>query len=268
MQLRSVTTILSCLILSGCAASSGQPVATRALAWDRNVRVYGALRAIMHEGKTGANVTIAALLPNPDLYALGALADLSGEVTIVGGKVYLSYPGEGNATRTETMNQTDAAATLLVVSGVPAWHGIVTARAIAFEELDGEIAKIATAAGMSLDERFPFLMQGEFEDLRWHVVDGRRLPAGSATHQDHQAAAAKVKLDRASATLLGFYSEIDQGVFTHMGSKTHIHCTLDDPLSTGHVDHVTIPAGTRIQFPVIGTAGPLQASQRTCSSAR
>ena len=34
-----------------------------------------------------------------------------------------------------------------------------------------------------------------------------------------------------------------------MGAKTHVHCVLEQPLATGHVDHVDIPAGTTVKFP-------------------
>ena len=268
MYYRLLTTILPCLVSLGCAANGNRPEAINPRPWTGEVQVHGALRAMFHEGQTGAMVTLDALLPNPDLYAVGALADLSGEVTVVAGKAYLSYPEEADATRTETTLRTNAAATLLVVSEVPVWRGIVTERAIRFEELDEEIAKLAIAAGMSLDERFPFLMEGNFDDLQWHVIDGRRLTAGGASHQDHLAAAAKARLDRTLATLVGFYSESDEGVFTHMGSKTHIHCALDEPLSTGHVDHVTIPVGTTVKFPAVGNARPNKAMQRTGSAGR
>jgi acetolactate decarboxylase len=268
MYYRRLTTILPGLVLLGCATTGNHSAAGKPRPWDGEVRVHGALRAMFHEGQTGAMVTLDTLLPNPDLYAVGALADLSGEVTVVGGKAYLSYPQEADATRTETPLRTNAAATLLVSSEVPDWRGVVTDRAIRFEELDQEIAKIAAAAGMNLDERFPFLMEGNVVDLQWHVIDGRRLTAGGASHQDHLAAAAKVRLDRGWATLVGFYSETDQGIFTHMGSKTHIHCALDEPVSTGHVDHVTIPVGTTIKFPEVGSGRPNKAMQRTGSAGR
>ncbi len=207
---------------------------------------------MLHEGQIGANVALDTLLPDPDLYALGALAELSGEVTIVRGKVYLSYP-EGDTTRTEIPTRTNAAATLLVRSRVPAWRSVAIKRAIGFEDIDEEIAKLATEAGINLAARFPFLLEGDFEDLEWHVVDGRRLAAEGTSHQDHQSAAVNGRRDRVSAILVGFYSQSDQGVFTHMGSRTHIHCVLDKPLVTGHVDHVVIPAGTTVQFPVVGS---------------
>jgi acetolactate decarboxylase len=249
------TAILPCLVLLGCAASKPSS-AGNPRSWDGEVLAHGALRAVFHEGQTGAVVALDTLLPNADSYAVGALADLSGEVTVIGGTAYLSYPGEENAMRTESTMRTNAAATLLVASKVPAWRGFVTERAIPFEELDEEIARAALGAGMNPDERFPFLMEGNFDDLEWHVIDGRRLTAGGTSHQDHLAAAAKARLDRASATLVGFYSKNDQGVFTHMGAKTHIHCVLDEPLSAGHVDHVDIPAGTTVKFPVVGNEHP------------
>ncbi|MEN8008094.1 MAG: hypothetical protein ABFS42_13825 [Candidatus Krumholzibacteriota bacterium] len=251
MNNRILTMILPCLVLLAWLGTGCRSVEDTPSPWDGEVQVHGALRAMFHEGQTGAMVALDDLLPNPDLYAVGALSDLSGEVTVVGGKVYLSYPEAADSTRTEMTLRTDAAATLLIDSEVPSWRGIVTEQVIRFEDLDEEISRIATAAGMNLDKRFPFLLEGSFEDLEWHVIDGRRLTDGGSSHQDHLAAAAKAGVDRASATLIGFFSKNDQGVFTHMGSKTHIHCVLEEPLATGHVDHVTIPAGTTIKFPVV-----------------
>jgi acetolactate decarboxylase len=254
--------LLPWLLLLGCAANGDRSESREPRPWDGEVWVHGALRAMLHEGRTGAIVSLDSLLPNPDLYALGALADLAGEVTVVGGKAYLSYPDGADASRTETAARTTAAAALLVGAEVPAWNRVVTERRIRFEDLDVEIAELATSTGVGLQGRFPFLIEGDFEDLHWHVIDGRRLGAGAASHQDHEAAAVHVELARASGTLLGFYSESDQGVLTHMGSKTHIHCALDAPLSTGHVDGVTLPAGTRVAFPAGRNPRPDKASSR------
>ncbi len=248
MRYRSVITILA--FLSSLACATGRSSAPAIASWDGNVQVYGALRAMFHEGQIGPNIALDTVLPDPDLYALGALAELSGEVTIVRGKVYLSYPA-GDTTRTETTSRTRSAATLFVGSRVPAWRSVATTQRIRFEDLDQEIARLATEAGFSPDGRFPFLLEGDFEDLAWHVVDGRRITAGGTSHQDHQSAAVNARRDRASAVLVGFYSQSDQGVFTHMGSNTHIHCVLDEPLVTGHVDHVIVPAGTTVRFPYV-----------------
>ncbi len=194
MTQRFLIAMVPCLLLA-CTMDDHDTTAPDARPWDGKVRVHGALRAMMHEGQTGAMVTLDSMLPNPHLYAVGALADLSGEVTIGGGKAYLSYPeAEG---RTEVTTRSAAGAALLVSAVVPSWQSVSTRHAIRFEELDEEIARLAAAAGMSLDRRFPFLLEGDFEDLHWHVIDGSRLTAGGASHEDHGAASIKTKRDRA-----------------------------------------------------------------------
>lgn len=215
------------------------------------VDTHGALKEIFHQGKIEAVVSLDSMLPNPDLYAVGALADLAGEITIIDGTAYLSYPQGTDETRTVKSSNSNAGATLLVSSSVAEWQTVRLQNPILFEDLDDAIGELAAAAGVNTEERFPFLLVGEFEDLRWHVVDGSRLPAGATTHKDHLAAGVQVQSAKSSATLIGFYSDSDQGVFTHMGSRTHVHCVVDKPLSTGHVDHVTIPAGTTLQFPAL-----------------
>jgi acetolactate decarboxylase len=223
---------------------------------------------MLHEGRTGSTVALDAVLPNPDLYAVGALAGLSGEVTVLRGMAYLSHAEGADETRTEATPRPRAGATLLVAAEVADWRAVTISRPIRFEEFDGEIAELAAAAGMSLKERFPFLVEGDLEELQWHVVDGRRLTAGRTSHEDHLAAAVKMSLDRARATLVGFYSRNDRGVFTHMNSETHVHCVVDDPVSSGHVDHVTLPAGTTVKFPAGRGRRSTEATRGTDSAGR
>lgn len=244
------STVATAALLSICwlmTACAGTPPTTY------GVRVRGTLHTMMQQGQTRATSTLGELLPDPQVYAVGALADLSGEVTVVGGQAYLSYSGGVGGTRTEKPIITNAGATLLVSAAVSNWQSVVTTAPIRYRDLDRAIERLARDAGIDVRERFPFLIEGELEQLQWHVIDGRRLKSGPASHQDHLAASTQTTLERASATLVGFYSDKDQGVFTHMGSRTHIHCVVEDPVATGHVDHVIIPTGTTIKFASPGT---------------
>lgn len=235
------------------AYSGGAPSVAPPTGWSGEVETHGVLREIVHEGKMGATVLLHTLLPDSNLYAVGALAELAGEVTIAGGKVYLSYPDGADRTRDETVVDSTTAATLLVAARVPAWRDVVTERPISMANLDRDVAALAAAAGINTDRRLPFVIEGQLEDLEWHVVDGRRLASGGGSHQDHRAASVRLKRDRAAAILIGFYSNHDQGVFTHMGAATHMHCVVGDPVESGHVDQVTIPAGATVRFPMLGT---------------
>ena len=247
--MRFVRMIASGLVLLAQVPTDDHASAAEPRGWHGTVAVHGALRAMFHEGETDSMVGLESLLPDSNLYAIGALADLSGEVTVIAGRTYLAFPEAENAARTEMILESDADAALLISTVVPEWQSLVIDHPIPYEQLDDEIGRLAVAAGMSVEERLPFLLEGTFEDLQWHVIDGRRLTEGGSSHQDHQSASVRASRDRAPATLIGFYSQRDQGVFTHMGSKTHLHCVLDESLSSGHVDHVSLPTGTTIKFP-------------------
>jgi acetolactate decarboxylase len=218
--------------------------------------VSGALRAMFHDGMTGTTATLDSLLPDATLDAIGALSGLAGEVTIVGGRAYLSYPVDADSARTEVVADSDAGVTLLVRARVPAWQAVRIDSAIAFEDLDARIHALAKAQGLDVGGRIPFRVTGTLEDIDWHVIDGRLLAGGGESHADHLAASTRLHAGRAVGTLVGFYSAHDHGVFTHMGSDTHLHVALDSPVASGHVDRVTIPAGATIHFPVAGPQAP------------
>lgn len=85
--------------------------------------------------------------------------------------------------------------------------------------------------------------------MEWHVIDGTRLPKDGGSRQDHLAASIRRSQAAVSTTLVGFYSNSHQGIISHMGSASHIHCVFEDPRATGHVDRVTIPKGITVMFP-------------------
>lgn len=231
-----LTVLLSCLAFS-CTSAPNE------------LEVHGALRAMFHQGQTGTMVTLDTLTPNPNLYAVGALTELSGEITIIGGDTYLSYPEADGTARCEMSKESDAGATLLVSTEVEKWVSIATPHAIAWKDFDHAITKLAAAASLDLEGRFPFMLEGEFEDLQWHVIDGTRLASGGTSHEDHLAASVQEQRDRVHAKLIGFYSPRDKAIFTHHDSTTHVHCVIESPLATGHVDHMIVPAGTLVSFP-------------------
>ena len=248
---RTILAVTVCLLLGSCASSGSGSLADEIRAWDGNVQVHGALRAMMHEGQTGAAVTLDGLTPDETLFAVGAMADLAGEITVAGGLVHLAWPEGVGRARYRLMRESSQGAALLVAANVPSWQSFPIDRRILFDDLDAEVARFAALAGLPAKGRIPFLIEGPFEKLQIHVIDGRRLPGGESTHQDHVAAAVRTMWPEARATLVGFFSATDQGVFTHMGSMTHVHAVVEGTLASGHVDHVVVPAGTTIRLPVL-----------------
>lgn len=213
------------------------------------MRRYGSLREIFHGGATGPVIGLNDLPMNEQVYAVGALSELRGEITIVAGRSFVSYPTGLDRTRTESPPDEYESACLLVAAEVPAWVDVTLEGDVPFSELDKVMGDLAAAVGLERDAAFPFVVESQVRDLQWHVIDGSRLPADGGSHADHLSAAVKHRVDRRDVTLVGFYSNHDHGVFTHRGSNTHVHCVVAEPLSTGHVDHVVLPAGTVVRLP-------------------
>jgi acetolactate decarboxylase len=217
------------------------------------VHFKGSLREIIHQGRIEARAPLAAALTKPHAWGLGALARLDGEFVIVDGVVHESRPGDAADIRTTQFDAKADSAALLVWSQVPAWTEIVLARAIPMTALEDTIRSRATGAGLPAEGPFAFTIEGAVTGLRWHVADGRKLPPGPSSHEDHAKAAVKGGAEAAQALLVGFYSDHHQGVFTHHDSGLHMHVWMAETQVAAHVDSVGIAAGAVLRLP-LGTA--------------
>ncbi len=233
-------------LLAACSGAEETPRGVRA---GGGLETFGSLQAMFHDDAVAEVVNLGALLPDSSLYAVGALSEMRGEVTVIAGQVYLSYPDGAGGVRSEIPAETEEGAALLVIARVKAWRSIKLERELAFADLDLLIGNLAAQAGLPADLPFPFLIQGEVLDLNWHVLDGDKFEGGGGSHALHMATAVKGFRERTQAVLFGFHSTVHHGVFTHMGADTHIHCIIEEPFVAGHVDHVVLPAGTMVGFP-------------------
>ena len=215
-----------------------------------SVTVHGALREIMHMGRTDRRVDLAPMIGRAGLYGLGALEGLGGEVTLWNGQLWLSSPdGHGGAVAGQH-KATTAGATLLVTSVVTAWQERPVTQAVPFDQLDAFIEREAQAAGVNVAEAFPFRIEGTPARLDWHVIDGSKIPADAHGHEAHMRTAVRGSLTARPVQILGFYSPKHHAIFTHHDTNTHAHVISVSPAVTGHVDHLDIAEGARLLLPV------------------
>jgi acetolactate decarboxylase len=225
------------------AQSAGKPLLQVA------INVHGALREIMHMGRTERQVDLAPLIGQKGAYGLGALEGLGGEVTLWNGELWLSTPGPGNSAVAGQQTQTAAGATLLVTANVTNWQQIPIASAVAFRDLDAFIERAATAAGIDTTEAFPFRIEGTPSTLDWHVINGAKIPKDSHGHEAHMKTAVRGSITGKAVRILGFFSPKHHAVFTHHDTNTHAHVIAEQPAVTGHVDHVDLAAGNQLWLP-------------------
>lgn len=227
--------LLLLLLVSGCA--------------DPTVQVFGALRDVMHGADWSARVRLADA--GAPTYAVGALSELRGEVTIIDGTVVCSYSAGGTA-RT-TVDDQDEGAAVLVATRAALERAVVLERDYTLAELDLALEDLARAAGVDVTQPFPFVVRHDsFPRLVLHVVDGTKLTPDS-THDEHRALSVTIDREAQAGALVGFHSREHQGVFTHHDARTHVHAVLrgrDGAWEmTGHLDHATIPAGATLSLP-------------------
>jgi hypothetical protein len=213
------------------------------------VRTHGELRAVMHQRDFTAKVNLASILKQPHAYAVGALSGLRGEVTIIDGVAWLAFAEPGGKIRLEEVRRSQEEAALLVSARVPRWKRVKLTRAIPFADLDAAVESLARQNGIDPDQPFPFLVTGPVSDLAFHVIDGAKLPAAGGSHHDHASAGVTATRTRATGTLVGFFSKAHHGVFTHMGSNTHVHVVLPGEKMSGHTDKVTLDRGATLLLP-------------------
>jgi alpha-acetolactate decarboxylase len=246
-NMRETWPIFALLFFIGCTPPR-EAASTSATNAAGETRVFGALRALMHEGKTGAQVALSSVVPGPHAYGVGALSELRGEVTVFDDDVWLAYPNDDGTIRTSKVRASNEQAALLVVANVAQWRRVPIGSEVAFERLDDELDRLTRADTVDAMRPIPMVIEGSFADLAWHVVDGRKLTTAS-THEQHAAAAARGSVERSNGALVGFFSTRHQGVFTHMNKKTHFHVVLPGENISGHVDGVTILPGAELLLP-------------------
>jgi acetolactate decarboxylase len=200
-----------------------------------------------HAGDVSGKVSLAELPRSPRLYAVGPVAGLGGEITVVDGRLHLARVEHG-AVKTSTDYQGQAS--FLVWATVPAWREAVRLGTAASSQADLEklVEAKARSAGMDPDSPFPFLLRGTVKKVDYHVLKPTEARGGHAASPGHADSALNLKAIGERVTIIGFYSKSHEGVFTHHGSYAHLHVLLPNG-DSGHVDELEVDPDIEIVLP-------------------
>lgn len=212
---------------------------------DFEVGHAGALRTIM-SGNLTATVTLDSLESKPNLYAIGAVENLKGELQIFDGEPFNSKV-QDNAVIVDS--SFDQKAALLVYTQVSNWMDIEVPSGLRDKmELEEFIQKAAVEHGISTEKPFPFLIEGTVGSLSWHVID---WPKGDMehTHQKHKNSGLNGQVMDRKVTILGFFSLHHKAVFTHHTTNVHMHFKTGDGLLSGHLDDLQLGDNMILKLP-------------------
>lgn len=192
------------------------------------VKYYGELRSIMHQGDISGKVKIDTL-NKTNLYGLGALANMNGEITLIDGKPYISKVIDSVAVIGSDKN---VEAALLVFSHIDQWDTLTVEGGD-----DLELLISATLKERNTSVSTPFMILGRPDMVDYHILNHDPKSDNTA---DHKAGSFTGTIEKRLLTLIGFYADDAQGVYTHHDSKLHVHFVEASSSLTGHVDDVVL----------------------------
>jgi acetolactate decarboxylase len=211
------------------------------------VRWVGAQRAVLAGDITG-HVDLATLSTLPDLYGLGPLEGVRGEVSIFKGAPSIARIVNDAVVTTASWHER---ACFLVWAQVPAWHERTLDAAVpGLDALEREAVAFARAQKLDLSAPFPFRVAGLATRAVLHVLDKRDgLPH---TPERHEQAKIRCELEDTGLELIGFHSTRHHGVFTPKESNLHVHARTANGRVSGHLEAIRLSAGARIGVPGAG----------------
>ena len=211
-----------------------------------DVQVHGALREIMHQGNLSSRISLEKLESGEDLYGLGAIADLKGEILIIGGQILVANAIKGEVV---VYQATDQGAALLVTTRVSKWqsHNLPD-QVRTLPELEAFLKTASANAGLNPSKPFPFMIEGTVAEAHWHVIN---WPTGDKnhSHMKHKTSGANGVMKSQKVTILGFHSTDHKGVFTHHTRDVHMHIATVDQNLVAHVDDLIILPGAKLMLP-------------------
>jgi alpha-acetolactate decarboxylase len=246
---------VAALVAYGFMASRGPAlrVTTPGVAVERtpgSIRTYGSIPALA-DGDTRGKISLSVLPSGSGVVAVGALSDLRGEIAIVRGVRWLSYPeGEGRMRVEETQRSQESAA-FLAVADVALWQAQRLERAVPFEELAAELQARAKNAGIDPSRPFPLLIEGALTDVQLSVANGPALGNERPTPERVRATAAKATVPRTEGTVVGFFDASGGERLVDFGQRLHLHVVLPAERKAGHVESVRIEAGSLLRLPAM-----------------
>jgi acetolactate decarboxylase len=201
----------------------------------QDVKHAGAMRQVM-TGASLQNTLLWDTLSPEKLYGIGPLDRLSGEVTVVDGIIYISRVNSTGGMVTTPV--TSASATFGVYINLEDEVGIRVSEEIKdIEALERLVQIKAEQAGMDTGKPFLFVIKGQFDWIKVHVLN---KPADELEHNHdlHNQAKKYFEYQDIGGELIGFYSRQHEGVFTHRGHYTHVHFISRDKSVMGHLDGI------------------------------
>lgn len=234
------------IVLASCNHKKQEPNESegtnKELQANKNVQIIGEMKNVMWKGELQGNIHLDTISNKTNLFGLGPVEYLRGEILIIDGR---SYKSTVLSDSTMWVEETfDIKAPFLGYTNIDQWSE---------QQLPDSIQTISQLE-IYLDEitqnaqrPFMFKLTGTVEKADIHIVN---LPEGSKVSSPDEAHVGQVNyhLKNEEVNIVGFFSTEHQTIFTHHDTFLHMHLITTDKQKMGHLDEVLFKKGTMKLF--------------------
>jgi len=202
------------------------------------VNIIGQMKNVMWKGELLGNIHIDTITVKTNLYGLGPVEYLKGEILIMDGVSYQSTVV--NDTMMNVEETFDIKAPFFSYAHIARWsRQPLPGDILTMQQLEIYLDSITRSA----PRPFLFKLTGIGEQAAIHIVN---LPAGTRVRSPAEAHTGQktYELKNEASEILGFFSTVHQAVFTHHDSFLHMHLITADRQQMGHLDQALFKKGT------------------------
>lgn len=212
--------------------------ATHAQQTTSDVIIVGEMKNVMWKGQLYGNIDLDTIANKTNLYGLGPVEYLAGEILIMDGKSYVSTI---TADSTMVIEETfDVKAPFFAYSNIAKWTEQALPDSIqTMQQLETYLDNVTKNS----PRPFMFHLAGTVEEATIHIVN---LPKGSTVSSPDEAHEGQINVDlkNEQADIVGFFSTEHKAIFTHHDTFLHMHLMTTDKQKMGHLDDVMLKKGT------------------------
>jgi acetolactate decarboxylase len=223
-------------------AAAAQPAA-----YPFDFKAYGEFSKMIQQRSYLAAVALKDVTDGSATDAVGAVSGLRGEISMIEGKLIVSYGADCGAACPAAASET---ATLLAIASARTWRPVPIGKDIDAKAVENFIREQAKANGLDETKPFPFRINGAITNFVMHVNAAPNPRFKGHGSFDEMAVTGLAKGPRLAGYVVGFYAPPAlQGVITHMGEYLHSHFVDEQRTATAHLDSFGIAAGSTLMLP-------------------
>ncbi|MFM1893580.1 MAG: hypothetical protein RIQ90_746 [Bacteroidota bacterium] len=206
------------------------------------IKIVGQMKDVMWKGQLFGNINLDTIADKTNLYGLGPVEYLSGEILIIDGKSYKSTVTSDTTMKVEETYNIKAP--FFGYANISKWTEQTLPDSIqTIQQLETYLDKVTNNS----PRPFMFKLSGTVEQATIHIVN---LPKGSKVSSPDEAhkGQKKYELENEQAEIIGFFSTEHKAIFTHHDTYLHMHLITTDRQKMGHLDEVLFKKGTMKLF--------------------